>query len=158
MSSSKIYCIDTSSLIAAWQERYPIENFPVFWKKVDELISQSRLVAPTDVLHEITKKSAELQKWLKQRSQMFRELDDQTQIEAGNILQAFPRLVAEKKVRTSEDTFVIALARVGGLQIVTDEKPTGKQERPNIPDVCMALGLTPMRLLDLIKAEKWIVG
>lgn len=24
------YCIDTSSLIAAWQERYPIENFPNF--------------------------------------------------------------------------------------------------------------------------------
>jgi hypothetical protein len=33
-----VYCIDTSSLIAAWQERYPIENFPPFWAKVEALI------------------------------------------------------------------------------------------------------------------------
>ena len=89
---------------------------------------------------------------------MFRDLDDATQIEAANILKSFPRLVAEKKVRTSADTFVIALARVGGFQIVTDEKPTGSLDRPNIPDVCTALGMSSMNLLALIKAEKWVVG
>lgn len=33
-----VYCVDTSSLIAAWQERYPIENFPNFWDRMDALI------------------------------------------------------------------------------------------------------------------------
>jgi hypothetical protein len=42
----RVYCIDTSSLIAAWQERYPIENFPRFWDKVDALIADERLIAP----------------------------------------------------------------------------------------------------------------
>ena len=33
------YCIDTSCLIAAWDERYPPENFPKFWEYLDKLPS-----------------------------------------------------------------------------------------------------------------------
>lgn len=152
------YCIDTSSLIAAWQERYPIENFPPFWDKVDALISDGRLIAPVDVLNETKKRSDELHAWLKARPQMFRELDDAVQIEAAQVLGRFPRLVGERKLRTSADPFVIALARVQGLPLVTDEKPTGSANRPNIPDVCVALGMPCMGVLDLIKAEKWVIG
>jgi Domain of unknown function (DUF4411) len=91
---------------------------------------------------------------------MFRELDDEVQIAAAAVLAKFPRLVGERKLRTSADPFVIALARVSKLQIVTEEKPTGNvQHRPNIPDVVTALGLPPcMGLLELIRAEKWVVG
>jgi hypothetical protein len=41
---------------------------------------------------------------------------------------------------------------------VTDEKPTGTLKRPNSPDVCTDLGVTTMDVLQLIKAEKWVVG
>lgn len=152
------YCIDTSSLIAAWQERYPIENFPAFWTKIDALIVAGRLIAPVDVLHETKKRSDELHLWLKARRAMFRELDDAVQIEAAQVLAQFPRLVGERKLRTSADPFVIALARVEGLQLVTDEKPTGSMSRPNIPDVCNDLGMTAIGVLDLIRREKWVVG
>jgi hypothetical protein len=152
------YCIDTSSLIAAWQERYPIENFPAFWTKLEALIAEERLVAPIDVLHETKKRSDELHTWLKARKRMFRELDDGVQIEAAQVLAQFPRLVGERKMRTSADPFVIALARVGGFQLVTDEKPTGSLSRPNIPDVCTELNMTIIGLLQLIKSEKWVVG
>ena len=153
-----VYCIDTSSLIAAWQERYPIEHFPSFWTKVDGLINDGRIISPIEVRNEISKRSDELHAWLKSRPAMFRELDEAIQIEAAQILAKFPRLVGERKLRTSADPFVIALARVEGLQIVTDEKPTGSLNRPNIPDVCTALQMIPYDLLQLIKAEKWIVG
>jgi Domain of unknown function (DUF4411) len=59
-----IYCIDTSALIAAWQERYPPEHFPVFWTRVDSLIEDARLVSPTEVFAETMKRSDELNKWL----------------------------------------------------------------------------------------------
>ena len=149
-----IYCIDTSSLIAAWQERYPIENFPAFWRKMEELIARGRLVSYGEVLNETQKRSDELHKWLKAHGEMFRELENRIQMEAANILAKFPRLVGQKKLRTSADPFVIALARVESLQIVTDEKPTGNLGRPNIPDVCAAMSMTPapVGLLDLIKA------
>lgn len=90
---------------------------------------------------------------------MFRELEQAIQIEAANVLARFPRLVGELKLRTSADPFVIALARVEGLQIVTEEKPTGNTQRPNIPDVCTSFGMKQcMSLLELIRAEGWVMG
>ena len=125
---------------------------------MDALIEGKRLIAPIEVLNEIKKRSDELHAWLKERPSMFRELDDAIQIEAAQVLAQFPRLVGERKLRTSADPFVIALARVEGLELVTDEKPTGNAIRPNIPDVCTALGMISMGVLDLIKAEKWVIG
>ena len=154
-----VYCIDTSALIAAWQERYPPENFPRVWERFDDLIECGRMVSPIEVLHETSKRSDELHVWLKARSEMFRELEDPIQIEAAKVLASYPRLVGEKKLRTSADPFVIALARVDNLQIVTDEKPTSNLNRPNIPDVCTDMGMAgTMNLLQLIQAEKWVVG
>jgi hypothetical protein len=153
------YCIDTSALIAAWQERYPAENFPPFWQRIDDLINAGRLTAPMEVLRETAKRSDELHTWLSARKQMFRELEEAIQIEAAKVLAQFPRLVGEKKLRTAADPWVIALAQVENLQIVTDEKFSGSLNRPNIPDVCRALNMPPcMGLLDLIKAEKWVIG
>jgi Domain of unknown function (DUF4411) len=154
-----IYCFDTSSLITAWQERYPIENFPKFWDRVDGLIGEGRLISPIKVFHEIKKRSDELHGWLKSRKDgIFRELDDAVQIEVANILQRFPRLVGEKKLRTSADPFVIALAGVTGYQLVTEEKPSGSLNRPNIPDVCSELSLFSIGILQVIQQEKWVVG
>ena len=153
-----VYCIDTSSLIAAWQERYPIENFPSFWNKFDGLITDNRLVAPIEVLHETSKRSDELHAWLKQRKAMFKEIDDTIQIQVAEILTRFPRLVGERKLRNSADPWVIAMAYANGLQLVTDEKPTGSPTRPKIPDVCIDLNMEAIGLLQLIKNEKWVVG
>jgi hypothetical protein len=154
-----VYCIDTSALIAAWQERYPAENFPAFWRRMDDLIEAGRLTAPIEVLRETERRSDELHAWLTARKDMFRELDDEIQVEATKVLAQFPRLVGERRLRTSADPFVIALARISSLQVVTEEKPTGAPLRPNIPDVCMALGMPVCTsLLDLIRAERWVVG
>ncbi len=152
------YCIDTSSLIAAWQELYPIENFPRLWGKIEELIKAKRLVSPVEVLHEISKRSDDLHKWLKERGDMFRELDEAVQIAGAKVLAQFPRLVGEKKLRTSADPWVIAVASVENLKVVTQEKPTGSVARPNIPDVCAAMNIQTMSLLHLIRAEKWVIG
>ena len=89
---------------------------------------------------------------------MFRKLEEPSQIAGAQILGQFPRLVGERKLRTSTDSFVIAMARFEGFQIVTDEKPTGSMSRPNIPDVCRALAMTTMDVLQHIRAEKWVIG
>jgi Domain of unknown function (DUF4411) len=46
------YCIDTSSLIAAWEERYPIEHFPNFWKLFEGAIHGGKVSSPAPVLDE----------------------------------------------------------------------------------------------------------
>jgi hypothetical protein len=154
-----IYCIDTSSLIAAWHERYPIENFPKFWDRVDGLIFEKRMVSPIEVFFETKKRSDELHMWLKSRkADVFLELDDAVQNEAAKVLARFPRLVGEKKLNTSADPFVIALALVQGVPVVTEEKPTGSDRIPHIPDVCAAYGVECKTLIDMIRTEKWVVG
>lgn len=154
-----IYCVDTSSLIAAWQERYPIENFPKFWDRVDGLIKEKRLISPIEVFLETKKRSDELHAWLKARKgDIFFELEGAVQRQAANVLAQFPRLVGERKLNTSADPFVIALALVQGVPVITEEKLTGNDRKPQIPDVCVALGVECKNLLDMIRSEKWVVG
>ena len=125
-----IYCIDTSCLIAAWDERYPIDSFPNFWRLIDGSIHAGKIVAPQAVHDETEKKSKDLHDWLADRKRMFLESDEPTQREVKAILARHPRLVAEKKLRFAADPFIIATARLQGLTIVTEERPTGSMSWP----------------------------
>lgn len=71
-----VYCVDTSALIEAWQVDYPVEHFPGFWRRMEELIAANRLIAPEEVLRETKRRSDELHAWLSARKEMFRELDE----------------------------------------------------------------------------------
>jgi hypothetical protein len=39
--------------------------------------------------------------------------------------------------------------------VVTGEKATNSLDRPNIPDVCTAMGIRSMNLLDLFRELGW---
>ena len=91
------YCIDTSCLIAAWDERYPPENFPKFWEYLDKLIGAGRVRAPEAVLDETSKRSKELHDWLKERPDLFIGYETDIQLEVKTILTKYPKLVAVKK-------------------------------------------------------------
>ncbi|WP_162786407.1 DUF4411 family protein [Hyphomonas sp. CACIAM 19H1] len=152
------YCIDTSALIAAWDERYPIENFPPLWDRIEELGDAKRLWVPEAVLDETSKRSSDLNKWLKSRGHLVVGFEQDVQATAREVLRDFPRLVAERKARYAADPFVIATARSKGMSVLTEEYPTNKLQRPNIPDVCRVLSVPCVRLIDVIRAEKWIIG
>lgn len=102
----------------------------------DGRVNEERLISPIEVFNETKKRSDELHGWLKGHKAMFRDLDEAVQLAAIEVLNKFPRLVGEKRLRTSADPFVIALARVHSVKVVTDEKPIGNPSKPNIPDVC----------------------
>ena len=57
-----IYSLDTSALIAAFHERYPIENFPSLWRKVEELIKNDRLKMSQIVFDEAMR-DREIKQW-----------------------------------------------------------------------------------------------
>jgi Domain of unknown function (DUF4411) len=152
------YCIDTSCLIAAWEERYPPENFPKFWDLLHGAIASGRIRAPLAVLDETEKKSKDLHAWLRGRPHLFVQYEEDIQLEVRAVLAKHPRLVMEKKQRYSADPFVIAIAKIRGLTIVTEEHPTGSLTRPNIPDVCRDYHLECISLLQLIRAEAWVIS
>ncbi|MBI1263320.1 MAG: DUF4411 family protein [Alphaproteobacteria bacterium] len=110
------------------------------------------------VLNETSKRSKDLYTWLSQRDTMFVDFKEGVQLAVRDILAQFPRLVGERKHRTSADPFVIATAQLRGLVVVTEEKPTASLNRPNIPDVCAELDVKCINLIELIRAEKWVSG
>ena len=70
----------------------------------------------------------------------------------------YPRLVDTRKNRSAADPFVIGLAALYNppLLVVTQEGPTNKLDKPNIPDVCTAEGIECMTLLEMIDREDWV--
>jgi len=153
-----MYCIDSSSLITAWYENYPPDVLPPLWDRIDDLIASGSLISPSPVLDEIEKRSDELHKWLKSRDKMFVPLEENIQLKAKRILEQFPRLVMQKKSRFAADPFVIALAIETDCIIITEENPTGNENRPNIPDICNSEKFSKEcdNLLGLIRQEKWV--
>jgi len=151
-----IYSIDTSSLISAWSERYPIKNVPGFWKNLESLINNGRIFSPEEVRREITKKSAGLSEWLDDHEAMFVELEDDIQLEARAILSQFPYLTKQLPCRNSADPFVIALAKARSYTVITEEGP-GSIKRPSIPLVCVHFGIRCINNLGLIQSEDWVI-
>jgi len=150
------YAIDTSAILDGWVRYYPPDVFPPVWTRLEELVTAGRLVAPDEVREELKRKLDEPYKWARSQSGLFLPLDSAIQASATAVLKAYPKLVDNRPNRTSADPFVIALAQVRTLTVLTGERPTTNLNRPNIPDVCGALKLPCLSLMDLFRREKWI--
>lgn len=153
----KRYCADTSSLVAAWDERYPYEFFPNFWEKMAALIKSGRIFSPDEVRTELTKRSKDLVEWLDEFDGFFVATDDPIILSVTDILATYPRLVMVQKVAYAADPFVISAAMINRATVLTEEG-FGTDGRPKIPFVCRALSVECCNLLSLIKEEKWVMG
>ncbi len=149
------------------KERYPPRTFPTLWNKLDTLVKSSRVISPQEVYGELDKKDDEVLKWVKQRKQMFVNLNDEEQIALVFDIEAkFPKLVDPQKETPEADPFVIALAVLETKNrilfgdeciVVSEEKPGGDgiSGKPKIPDVCYSYGVRHFSILDLIQNEGW---
>ena len=153
----KIYCIDTSALIAAWYERYKPNRFPKLWEQLDQLIQEGRLVSSSLVLRECSKqRSEELHDWLKPREAMFMAPDETVQGQVELIVNTYTGLVQAGKEKFQADPFVIAQAKVSGYAVITEE--TGIGSLGKIPGVCSAMKVECINLMQLIDEEDWVLG
>ena len=62
-----MYSVDTSSLIFAWSEHYPIAHFPRFWNAMDQLITDKRVFAPDEFMKKWSKRDEDLHNLLNER-------------------------------------------------------------------------------------------
>jgi len=150
------YSIDTSGLLDGWRRYYPPDVFPAVWVRLEQLIESGDLAASEEVLFELEKRDDEVHEWTKKhRAEMFVPIDERQQEQVAEILASHERLVDTRKNRSGADPFVIALALLEGCAVVTGEGRTGKLEKPNIPDVCEAVGVRCISLLDLFREQGW---
>lgn len=150
------YSFDTSSIVHAWRRAYPPEVFPALWQRLDGLIGQGLLIASEEVLVELERLDDEPHAWARQRRAMFVPTDDAIQLAVQEILRNHRAFVDPARPRLGADPFVVALARVRGCTVVTQETPTGNPARLKIPDVCRVLGIGCINVLQFIQQQGWV--
>ncbi len=160
--TSNNYIMDSSSLIEL-NRHNPVDIFPSLWKNMESLISKCLLVAPIEVLNEITERDDQLAKWAKEQTSFFRA-PTQRQIEIlKDVLKAYPSMVREDR-KYDADPWVIALAKemIADPQqtltsikriVVTEEKLRG--ERVRIPYVCRKYNIDSIDIIEMFRIEGW---
>lgn len=153
------YSMDTSSLIAAWSERYPLRHFAPFWNRMEEALQSNLILLSREVYLEVGRKDEDLFEWLKGTGIEPIEIDAAVMIEVRAIMTNYPKLVDTRTGKSGVDPFVIALARTCDpkLIVVTEEGLGGNRDRPKIPFVCDQADIQVgcINLLGLIRAEDW---
>lgn len=150
------YSIDTSAIIEGWHRKYPPDVFPKLWKNLDKLINEDEIRASEEVFYELKKKDDDIFNWAQNRPKLFVQIDIKIQQVVSNILKKYEKMAAERKSKSSADPFVIALAQINNACVVTEELLLNNITNPNIPDVCIDLGIPWTNLLGLIKKEGWV--
>ena len=150
------YCIDTSAILDGWVRYYPPDVVPGLWEKLENLISNGQLIATEEVLYELEKKKDDVYKWAKKHEKMFVPIDEKIQLIVTEILKKHKKLVDTRKNRSMADPFVIALAKIENCKVVTGEQPTNNLDVPKIPDICRAIGISYISLLQLCREQKWV--
>lgn len=148
------WCLDTSALIEPWVRRYPPDIFGPVWTKLSELAEARAIGAPLDVLLEIEKQKDDLHLWAEERSeQLFIQPDRQVMEVYTEIINAHPGFLKIDSTKSGADPFVVALAEVRGLPVVTYETLAKKDAAPKIPNVCLARGVNCVDLVHVLRAE-----
>lgn len=154
-----VYSIDTNAFMD-WQARYyPTDVFPGVVARIGGLVERGRAKAPALVREEIDAVGTpELTDWAKANAGLFVATKDLL-AEAMAIQARFPGLRDPKAEHEEADAYVIALAKLRGGIVVTQETPAAEKNRPRrthfIPDVCRELGIPCISLLGLMRREKW---
>ena len=147
------YCIDTSTVIDAGERYYPVDVFPGFWTNLDQLAQAGRLRAPDTLIDELQQKSDAWRQWVYDRQHLIiLPVDDQVTAHMAAIVTAYKAAHVDPG-RLTGDPFFIATALEHDLVLITSEKtrPGGAK----IPAICKAVGVTPISLMQMCRAEGW---
>jgi hypothetical protein len=155
-----MYSFDTS-VFMDWQARYyPPDIFTSLVGRVEELIASGQCSAVELVKEEIDAVGTpELRAWTKKHPALFVTLESLVQVEAASIESRYPDLMDPKSLHQSADAYVVALAKVRGGIVVSQETSAAEKRSAKrthyIPDVCRDLGIPCINLLGLIRREHW---
>lgn len=149
------YSVDTSAIIEGWIRDFPPDVAPHAWMEIEEAIDDGVLLASEEVLIELERKHDKVHEWACQHKRMFVPTDEKIQEAVKSILRNHKKLIDTRTNRSGADPFVIALALVKRLSVVTAENLSGSLGRPKIPDVCEALDIRWLNMVELFREQEW---
>lgn len=104
---------------------------------------------------------ANVRAWARNHAALFVPLTPDIQAAGAAIEAAYPDLMDPKGLHESADAYVIALARLrGGIVVSQETSAAEKRKAPKdhyIPDVCRELGVPCINLLGLMRREGWVL-
>jgi hypothetical protein len=153
------YSLDTSALLDCWVRYYPPDVFPQVWEKLDQLVEARILIASEEIVVELKRKHDGVYRWAHDRSGMLVPTsNEEVQQAVSKILAVHPKLIDERASRSGADPWVIAVAHVFRCSVLTGERPSRSPKRPHIPDVCDAMSIRWVDMLQLFRDQHWVFG
>jgi hypothetical protein len=153
--TGRLYSFDTSAFIKGRRDLLPPEVFTTLWARVEERIATGVIRASDEVQREIGRRDDVIKAWASSQGGLFVSLDQAIQVATNRVLDEHPKLVGRGGGRNEADPFVIALACARNGVVVTEETLSGNLEKPRIPDVCRALGVDCMNLVQFVRDQGW---
>jgi len=151
------YSFDTSSILNGRRDLLPPGTFPTLWANIEEMIDRGNIRCIDLVLEELAKREGdEIHGWAKAQVGLFVPLTEDVQRAVREVLAAHPRLIGVGSGRSGADPFVIALARVHGGTVVSEETESRNLTKPKIPDACDALGVRRLSLVGFVQEQSWV--
>jgi hypothetical protein len=151
-----LYSFDTSSLINGRRDLLPPGTFPTLWANIEEMIVDGSIRSVDLVRDELSKREDEVYVWAKTQIGLFVPLTTDVQASVREVLSAHERILGIGSGRSGADPFVIALARVHSGVVVTEETLSRNLSKPKIPDVCDAMGVRRLNLLEFVQEQGWV--
>ncbi len=155
-----MYSIDTSFFMD-WQARfYPLDVFVTMNNSIEQLIVNGDFLAVELVKDEINAVGTpDLKSWALGHKNLFVPLTPDVQLEAAAIEARYPDLTDPKVPYQSADAYVIALAKLQG-GVVGSQETTVHEKRPprkshDKTEHFRDLGIPCINLLGLLRREKW---
>jgi uncharacterized protein DUF4411 len=124
---------------------------------MDQAAKAGEILVIEEVVTELKRKDDGIYKWIEDREFMIVSIETDIQSCLVEIMAKYPRLVDTKKNRSGCDPWVIALARVRGLSVVSAERASGSLIKPKIPDVCKDLSVPYVEVVDFFRKQGWRV-
>jgi len=153
-----IYVFDTSSFIVLGH--YFPQRFPSFWKHFETSVQSGEILSAREVYNELKGKGNKphLDDWIDANKKVFLVPTPNETAFVGTIFAVphFQQLVSEQqrlKGVPVADPFVIAIAKVRGGCVVTEEAK--KPGAARIPNVCEHFGIACCNLEAFMEAKGW---
>lgn len=151
----KKYLIDSSVLITC-ANNTPFDYFPSFWNKLNESVSSGQIVICDVVAAEISAKVDKLKKWVGVYKSLYRiTLVSGIVVEAKLIINKYPNLVDINNPNDQADPYLIALAKVDQLSVISDERYSENSSKTRIPFICKQEKIECFNRFDFFKNEGW---
>jgi hypothetical protein len=156
------FLLDTNFFIEAHRKSYPMDVFPSFWERIQELVNAEILVSIDKVKGEIFKNEDELKIWcIEKLSNAFFQNSDEAIAEYKQIItwayskrnNPYTQSALDVFMNADEaDAWLVAYALKNHLSLVTFEVSSPESKKSiKLPDACIPFGVQCLQPMDMFR-------